>query len=589
MIEGKTTEEIRETFHLPDDLTEEEKLEPLRNTTDDPRIRLLNRLYAKTRKELQEKEKLKGINQAELEDERSLEDLLLFINGTGEDSKSRKGGRCKKKCNHRKKKEQSKDEISENSSSSKTDPESDDAFTFDTELDGDDDLDPLMKEELDRIVKRQKLDDHEESPKQTSVIDIVSDGNSRSKPCPPHPGFLHGMCIRCGFLKPSDEEGDKHSVALRYIHAGLEVSCQEAERIKRTELQKISARRKLYLVLDLDHTLLNSARFMEVTSDEYTYLQAVYLSKEITSDQCKETGLHSLQNLQMWTKLRPFVHEFLKEASKLFELHLYTMGERVYAQTIAHILDPSGRLFGSRVISQGESTCRTTKDLDVLLGAESAVAILDDTEAVWPRHRDNLILIERYHFFGSSCKHFGIVNASLLEAEKDESAEEGTLATTLKLLQQLHTAFFDRCYQDAEGQNQHYTGEQDVRMILRTLRSRVLADCRVVFSRVFPTRLSFPEAHPLWQLAERLGATCCSSVDASVTHVVAVDKGTDKARWARENKRHLVHPRWLEAAFHIWKRPCEEDYPVDDVCVAIFSKTEEKPRPDVHQSLSTDY
>lgn len=38
---------------------QEEKLEPLKNTMDDPRIRLLNRLYAKKRKELKEREKLK--------------------------------------------------------------------------------------------------------------------------------------------------------------------------------------------------------------------------------------------------------------------------------------------------------------------------------------------------------------------------------------------------------------------------------------------------------------------------------------------------------------------------------------------------
>jgi hypothetical protein len=59
IIEGKTPEEIRDIFHLPDDLTEEEKLEPLKNINDDPRIRLLNRLYAKKRKELQERQKLK--------------------------------------------------------------------------------------------------------------------------------------------------------------------------------------------------------------------------------------------------------------------------------------------------------------------------------------------------------------------------------------------------------------------------------------------------------------------------------------------------------------------------------------------------
>lgn len=34
-------------------LAEEEKLEPLRTVTDDPRIRLLNRLYARKRRELQ--------------------------------------------------------------------------------------------------------------------------------------------------------------------------------------------------------------------------------------------------------------------------------------------------------------------------------------------------------------------------------------------------------------------------------------------------------------------------------------------------------------------------------------------------------
>jgi len=84
IIEGKTPEEIRDIFHLPDDLTEEEKLEPLKNINDDPRIRLLNRLYAKKRKELQERQKLKDVQvQEEQKDERSLDELLCFINGDG--------------------------------------------------------------------------------------------------------------------------------------------------------------------------------------------------------------------------------------------------------------------------------------------------------------------------------------------------------------------------------------------------------------------------------------------------------------------------------------------------------------------------
>ncbi|KAF6157740.1 hypothetical protein GIB67_037313, partial [Kingdonia uniflora] len=92
MIEGKTPEEIRETFHLPDDLTEEEKLEPLRNTADDPRIRLLNRLYARKRKELKEKDKIKDAEtEEERVDDRSVDDLLSFINGEDGDERGRTG------------------------------------------------------------------------------------------------------------------------------------------------------------------------------------------------------------------------------------------------------------------------------------------------------------------------------------------------------------------------------------------------------------------------------------------------------------------------------------------------------------------
>lgn len=201
MIEGKTPEEIRETFHLPDDLTEEEKLEPLKNTTDDPRIRLLNRLYARKRKELKERAKLKNV-EAEVghADDRSVEDLLTFINGgdgapgtwelhTSEDSgdskdlKGSRGGKCKKKKN-RKKKEHAKENtlgssngnhvesISEANDShengeiqgnictpninkiSRVQEVADDKFSGDfDDADNDDEMDPIMREKLDREVE----------------------------------------------------------------------------------------------------------------------------------------------------------------------------------------------------------------------------------------------------------------------------------------------------------------------------------------------------------------------------------------------------------------------------------------------------
>ncbi|BDA43769.1 probable SKP1-like protein 21 at N-terminal half [Coccomyxa sp. Obi] len=116
LIEGKTPEQIRAQFQLPDDLTEEEKLEPVRNFGDDPKIRLLNRLYEKKRKELQrrreEEEKLKKGDQvlrlegppAPRGDDRSLDDLLSFIDGSGSGGPAK--GSAKKKRSKGAKKQQ---------------------------------------------------------------------------------------------------------------------------------------------------------------------------------------------------------------------------------------------------------------------------------------------------------------------------------------------------------------------------------------------------------------------------------------------------------------------------------------------------
>ncbi|KAF8108533.1 hypothetical protein N665_0108s0068 [Sinapis alba] len=173
IIEGKTPEEIREIFHLPDDLTEEEKLEPLKNTMDDPRIRLLNRLYAKKRKELKERAKLKSIEVEERVDERSVDDLLSFINGRdhkvvntstskkkNKKRKEHKNGPCKvsnKDSYNLHSKQQSVDETSSSLGGvSNLHNMEDGIFSRKTEFeDGyiDDEIDPALKEMLDREVE----------------------------------------------------------------------------------------------------------------------------------------------------------------------------------------------------------------------------------------------------------------------------------------------------------------------------------------------------------------------------------------------------------------------------------------------------
>ncbi|CAH9057087.1 unnamed protein product [Cuscuta epithymum] len=354
-----------------------------------------------------------------------------------------------------------------------------------------------------------------------------------------HPGVIGGMCIRCGQLMDNES-----GVSFGYIHKNLRLTSDEVARLREKDLKNLLQHKKLYLVLDLDHTLLNSTRLSDISPEE-EYL------KDAPPD-ALQSSLFRLDMIHMMTKLRPYVHKFLKEASDLFEMYIYTMGERPYALEMAKLLDPRGVYFQSKVIAQGDSTQRHQKGLDIVLGQENSVLILDDTEAVWGKHRENLIVVERYHFFASSCKQFGFNCESHSQRKVDESEEEGALVTILKILKQIHTIFFD---QD-QGDNMR---KGDVREVLKEVRKEVLKGCKVVFSRVFPNNIQ-AEKHQLWRMAEQLGATCATKVDESVTHVVSTDAGTDKSRWAKQHKKFLVHPKWIEAANYRWEKKPEKDF-----------------------------
>ena len=231
--------------------------------------------------------------------------------------------------------------------------------------------------------------------------------------CPPHPGYIGGICIRCGELKPAqnvhprdqlEDDMEGSHVAMKYIHPGLEVSRDEAARLRSATIEQAVNSRRLLLILDLDHTLLHSTRFSDLTPEQDAALRA----RAAAQTGPPETHLlHRIPYMAMWTKLRPGIREFLADAHELYDLHVFTMGDKDYAAGMAKLLDPQGRLFGGKVASSSDAGPSGVKDIDVLLGAEKLVIILDDTVGVWPKHRANLIQIERYIYFPACAVRFG--------------------------------------------------------------------------------------------------------------------------------------------------------------------------------------
>ena len=85
--------------------------------------------------------------------------------------------------------------------------------------------------------------------------------------------------------------------------------------------------KRLCLVLDLDHTLVNSARISEVSLEDRARL-ARWARCEGTKWQPAQHTLFYVERTGMWTKLRPGVRDFLSALADKFQLWIHTNGTR---------------------------------------------------------------------------------------------------------------------------------------------------------------------------------------------------------------------------------------------------------------------
>lgn len=84
------------------------------------------------------------------------------------------------------------------------------------------------------------------------------------------------------------------------------------------------------------------------------------------------------------TSLRPGWKSFLQATSLKYEMHVYTMGTRAYAEEVCAAIDPDGTIFGGRLLSRDESGSLTQKSLQRLFPCDtSMVVIIDDRADVW--------------------------------------------------------------------------------------------------------------------------------------------------------------------------------------------------------------
>ena len=438
-----------------------------------------------------------------------------------------------------------------------------------------------------------------------------------------HPAFVFGICVHCGRRAETtkttnktnktnktdadvpdnddDDDDDKKeengkTTAVRYLHEGLTVSDKLLREAKREERKATLKQGKIFLVLDLDHTVLNSCRFDEVNDEERATLDAKVAKRE-EEDELRKTllgmvgsgngrggrrprfpDLYRLSHFSTYTKLRPYVFEFLEEAAKICRMHVYTMGDKNYAHEMASLIDPEGKYFHGRIIGNSDSTCSKTKDLDIVLGGDDCTMIVDDTSRVWPRHARNLIRVDRYHFFRKSATSFremeksSVMERGLDEGEAEEegapakhrevlkdvlavltvahrmmafsdSGDDGGDAREIRDHKDVRKVFERNNYEAREGQNGEKVDDEGGRDPSSSL--LFLKGCVILPSGITPSNDERPDRHPLLLIAVGLGATIATAMNDNVTHVLARSDNTEKVKWGRKRGLFIVNGNWL--------------------------------------------
>ncbi|KAG5642167.1 hypothetical protein DXG03_003528 [Asterophora parasitica] len=288
------------------------------------------------------------------------------------------------------------------------------------------------------------------------VGDVVSLRKAKEKPvvvviepCK-HGMQLGGLCVLCGKdMTNTDYTGfsDASRASIQMTHSafGPTVSLEEAQRIERETADTLRKSRKLSLIVDLDQTIVHATVDPTVgewiaEGEQWEARQASKASSSKPSgddddtssdsdDECnpnwealkdvkkfrlgpesfssprgsqKGKGKNKMienEGCMYYIKPRPGWKEFLQECAKKYEMHVYTMGTRAYAEEVCAAIDPDGDIFGGRLLSRDESGSLTQKSLQRLFPCDtSMVVIIDDRADVW-EWSPNLLKVIPYDFF----------------------------------------------------------------------------------------------------------------------------------------------------------------------------------------------
>ena len=289
--------------------------------------------------------------------------------------------------------------------------------------------------------------------------------------------------------------------------------------------------RKLGLVFDLDHTLLES------TCDPRAarLLRDAKFNRDLYA---LRLGIHSF-----FVKLRPGVRAMLHQLSACFDIFVYTHASRDYAKAAMHLLDPECKILQSRYVCADDTPGATIKDLRCLLpcDAHRFVVIVDDRLGVWPHQTAHVVRAFPFSWFAETLNPIKKIE----ERAHKKMEEDNVLTNVTAVLQTIHTLWYQsdkRSKQtEEEGKSTRHVEEgkeekeakkqrpsakpiEDTSRLLSNIKHSVLRGCHMVFVDLLDLSSDeYARARDV-VVAQVFGAVCGRDVYADgVTHIVVLE------------------------------------------------------------------
>ncbi|KAF2631844.1 hypothetical protein BU25DRAFT_407476 [Macroventuria anomochaeta] len=272
----------------------------------------------------------------------------------------------------------------------------------------------------------------------TEIIEI-------EEPCT-HEIQFGGLCAECGqdmtkvdHLTQS-RNTDRATVNMTHDNVALLVSHNEALRGEEETKRRLLNSKKLTLIVDLDQTVIHTTcerTIAEWKADpENPNHEAV---KDVEGFQLADDNVSNVAANWYYVKMRPGLKDFFDRVSSKYEMHVYTMATRAYAQAVCKIIDPERKYFGDRILSRDENYTDKLKSLQRLFYHNtSMVVIIDDRADVW-QYSPHLVRVPVFNFFPGA----GDINASFLPKQQELVTQSKPLAAPVKKIEDAPMAASD--------------------------------------------------------------------------------------------------------------------------------------------------